>query len=64
MMIKVDYKRITDKPFRYQWLRNGEPIQGANKFHYVPTTDDVGQKLERVADYMVDIYKDEANEQD
>lgn len=46
-------KLLTDLPFKYQWLRDGQPIQGANKFAYVVQPEDVGCKLERVADYMI-----------
>lgn len=37
---------------RFQWQRNDVSIPGANKFSYIPTEEDVGQKLTRVADYM------------
>lgn len=63
MLIKVNYKLITEKPFKYQWLRDGQPIEGARKFAYKVTQADVGCTLERVADYMVDIYREEPDDE-
>ncbi|GAA5010447.1 hypothetical protein [Actinopolymorpha pittospori] len=46
-------KALTVKPgrwtpgteFRYQWTRDGEPIEGATESTYVPVTTDVGKQI-------------------
>lgn len=53
---------LSAAPFKYQWRRDGVPIEGANKPTYVIQPEDIGCVIDRTADYMI-VYEDDDNEQ-